>query len=279
MTINVDNGKIDKECELNRSYGCCGCEHYYDESERIRTAIIHFISHTPTVSKGIIGKETMLAWLEKQGNNDTLDDEAYRKAYYDGYNKCNRDWIYSQEAEKEKYDFVSGQFIECRKSFNEFKEDNSYWLEYIGDDTYVGRSDNVLNQKFHITPRQLFTLFTQQHRPKEDSNVNDETNTPTGYGKYVDECLNEASKHFFSEGEDKYSVADLFYAGVRCGKSWLENQSEQKPAWSEEDERILDALITSLNNEVFAGRLETLKGIGVSLVIDWLKSIKTKSIL
>lgn len=28
MTINVDNGKIDKECKLNRSYECCGCIHY-----------------------------------------------------------------------------------------------------------------------------------------------------------------------------------------------------------------------------------------------------------
>ena len=62
----------------------------------------------------------------------------------------------------------------------------------------------------------------------EDNSVNDETNAPTEYGKYVDECLNEASKHFFSEGEDKYSVADLFYAGVRCGKSCLEKQVESK---------------------------------------------------
>ena len=54
--------------------------------------------------------------------------------------------------------------------------------------------------------------------------INDETNAPTGYGKYVDECLNDAINHFFSEGEDKYSVADLFYAGVRCGKSWIEKQ-------------------------------------------------------
>lgn len=129
------------------------------------------------------------------------------------------------EAEKEKTDFVSGQFIECRKSFNGFKEDNSYWFEYVGDDIYIGRSDNILNQKFHITPRQLYRLFSQQHSPKEDSNVNDEANAPTEYGKYVDECLNEASKHFFSNGEDKYSVADLFYAGVRCGR--LEKQGEQ----------------------------------------------------
>ena len=35
MTINVDNGKIDKESRLNRSYGCCGCEHYYDESDTV----------------------------------------------------------------------------------------------------------------------------------------------------------------------------------------------------------------------------------------------------
>ena len=38
------------------------------EDEKIKGAIIHFISHTPTVPKGIIGKKTMLAWLEKQGD-------------------------------------------------------------------------------------------------------------------------------------------------------------------------------------------------------------------
>jgi len=64
----------------------------------------------------------------------------------------------------------------------------------------------------------------KQHTNLKEDNTNEETNAPTEYGKYVEECLNEASKHFFSEGEDKYSVADLFYAGVRCGKSWLEKQ-------------------------------------------------------
>ena len=88
-----------------------------------------------------------IAWLEKKNE---IDKESY------------------EIAEKEKYDFVSGQFIECRKSFNEFKEGNSYWLEYAGNDNYIGRSDNILNQKFHITPRQLYRLFTQQHCPKEE---------------------------------------------------------------------------------------------------------------
>jgi hypothetical protein len=95
-----------------------------------------------------------IAWLEKQ---------------------CDIDKSTYEIAEKEKCDFVSGQFIECRKSFDEFKEDNSYWFDYVGNDTYIGRSDNILNKKFHITPKQLYRLFTQQHRPKENT-VNEETN-------------------------------------------------------------------------------------------------------
>lgn len=96
----------------------------------------------------------IIAWLEKKGDID--------KATY-------------EIAEKEKCDFVSGQYIECRKSFDVFKEDNSYWFDYVGNDTYIGRSDNILNKKFHITPKQLYRLFTQQHCPKEN-NINEETN-------------------------------------------------------------------------------------------------------
>ena len=43
MTINVDTGKTVKECELNRSYGCCGCEHYNDESDTVcKRDCIHY---------------------------------------------------------------------------------------------------------------------------------------------------------------------------------------------------------------------------------------------
>ena len=178
------------------------------EDDRIRKEITDLIMRpTWQTEKEFNRRKELAVWLKKQGE---IDKESY------------------EIAEKEKYNFVSGQFIECRKSFNEFKEDNSYWLEYIGNDNYIGRSDNILNQKFHITPRQLYCLFTQEHCPKEN-NVNEEANGPTSYGKYVDECLNDAAKHFFSEGEDNYSVADLFYAGVKCGKSWLEKQGRHKP--------------------------------------------------
>jgi len=43
MTINIDTGKIDKECELNRIYACSGCINYYDESDTVcKCGCIHY---------------------------------------------------------------------------------------------------------------------------------------------------------------------------------------------------------------------------------------------
>ena len=116
------------------------------KDERIRRELINAIKSSAQFNSclqkhGFDIKE-VLSWVEKQGEQNNL--------------------LNFDEAEKEKNDFVSEQFIKCRESFKEFKEFESYWLEYIGDDTYIGRSDNILNQKFHITPQQLFTLFTYQ---------------------------------------------------------------------------------------------------------------------
>lgn len=57
--------------------------------------------------------------------------------------------------EKEKENFVSGKHLICLTDFNIFKKNQSYWLEYIGNDTYIGRSDNILNEKVTIEPFQL----------------------------------------------------------------------------------------------------------------------------
>ena len=44
MTVNVDTGKIDKECKLNRSYACSGCEHYYDKNDTVcKRGCIHYV--------------------------------------------------------------------------------------------------------------------------------------------------------------------------------------------------------------------------------------------
>lgn len=238
------------------------------EDERIRKAIHIYLDwldgRKGCEPKGKYTIKDMIAWLKEQDNAD--------KTFY-------------EIAEKEKYDFVNGQFIECRKSFDEFKEGTSYWFEYVGDDTYIGRSDNILNKKFHITPKQLYSLFTQQHCPKEDT-ANEETNAPTEYGKYVDDCLNEAAKHYFSEGEDKYSVADLFYAGVRCGKSWCERQStadktycettEKAKKWTEADDNNVIILKTICEEAKDGAEKGSLRDIAMDELKQWTENLKRR---
>lgn len=44
MTINVETGKLYKECQLNRSYACNGCNYYYDESDTMcKRGCIHYV--------------------------------------------------------------------------------------------------------------------------------------------------------------------------------------------------------------------------------------------
>jgi hypothetical protein len=52
---------------------------------------MHFISHTPTVPKGIINKEQMLAWLEKQGEKPT---EKVEPKFHEGEWITNGDYIW-----------------------------------------------------------------------------------------------------------------------------------------------------------------------------------------
>ena len=106
--------------------------------------------------------------------------------------------------------------------------------------------------------------------PKNDKCIKSDDNAPTAYGKYVDECLFEASKHFHSTGEDAYSVADLFYAGVRCGINWTEKKG-QKSEWSEEDEKRIKRVIYILSLDGRIGN-EELKSI-----LDWLKSLRPQT--
>lgn len=112
------------------------------EDERTRKELTEFLKIT---SGGFLDTITQcktfgkwVAWLEKQD-----------KKHLENYG----------EAEKEKVDFVSDGFIECHADFLDFKEGNTYWLEYIGDDKYNVRSDNLLGKTYHITPCQLYTVF------------------------------------------------------------------------------------------------------------------------
>lgn len=103
----------------------------------------------------------------------------------------------------------------------ELARDSAALAKYVGDDTYVGRSDNILGTSFHITPGQLYRCFTQQPPCEKRADDGSENNSPSAYGKYVDGCLNDAVDRYFSDDRDSYTIADVFYAGLRCGKNYI----------------------------------------------------------
>ena len=185
-------------------------------SDKIKAEIIDFIK-TYVKAHGCTLMNQWIDWIEKQG------EKSISKVVTDSHFK---------RAEAEKTDFVSGQYIQCRKSFDGFKENESYWFEYIGDDVYIGRSDNILNKKFHITPRQLYRLFSQQHDYKQDEKQDEQpaNQSPMSYGKEIDEAMYEACRRYDLPYTDvnKYSLADVFHAGVRASEN-------RKSEWSEGD--------------------------------------------
>lgn len=129
------------------------------EDERVRKWLIKYFNKADF--NGMleyvngIKSEDIIAWLEKQ---DEIDKTSY------------------EIAEKEKQEFVGDGFIKCYADFQDFKEGETYWLEYIGNDNYNVRSDNLLGKTYHITPCQLYTIFKKQtwlEKQGEQKHIND----------------------------------------------------------------------------------------------------------
>lgn len=66
---------------------------------------------------------------------------------------------------------VSGKFLTCMIDFYIFKAGEKYWFEYIGNNNYIGRSDNILNEKIHLEPRQLDYFIEIKYGDEDATNV------------------------------------------------------------------------------------------------------------
>ena len=114
-----------------------------ESDESLRKELIAFLKENLETGRAeetwsISGLERWIAWLESQRETGKVSYEI---------------------AEKEKREFVGDGFIKCYADFQDFKEGETYWLEYVGNDSYNVRSDNLLGKMYHITPCQLYTIF------------------------------------------------------------------------------------------------------------------------
>lgn len=133
------------------------------EDERIRKELIVWLKNSEGQTLPIDRYNAALAWLEKQGE---MDMKSYKAA------------------EDEKREFVGDGFIKCYADFQDFKEGETYWLEYVGNDNYNVRSDNLLGKTYHITPCQLYTIFKKQTwlEKQGEQKVSYTTTVETGNG-------------------------------------------------------------------------------------------------
>lgn len=208
------------------------------EDERIRKLLVRFVKYEmPDNYSDDISKDSCLAYLEKKKE---LYQNVVESANY-------------ELAETEKREFVTGKFLRCRNDSTMFKGGEYYWLEYLGDDMYVGRSDNFLNINVHITPQQLFTNFYLdtsgvKQKEQDEEHVALKCNSPIYDENPSDDRIIDASIHYLREQEG-------FLTGIDCISTkaildWLEKQKEQKILQSDGiGAAILSALASGIETD------------------------------
>ena len=178
-----------------------------DEDEKIRKWCISHFRECIRVTKNNAEyqkylDDKVIPWLEEQ-----------RKL--ENYN----------EAEKEKTNFVDDGFIKCYADFLDFEEGNTYWLEYIGDDKYNVRSDNLLGKTYHITPCQLYTVFKKltwvEKQKISEATTKSVNKMVAEFADTKEECTNSKPVALSTENE-KGKIEPKFHEGewvvFECGE-------------------------------------------------------------
>lgn len=121
--------------------------------------------------------------------------------------------------EKEINDMVSGKTLYAMRNFSIFAKYEPYVLEYMGNDVYVGKSDNILDMKVKITPDELRFYFSD-HIPYDifkDAKFGDRYVYEDRTGAY--ECI------FCDEFLNMNNLGDTFYELV-CIKPYVDERGE-----------------------------------------------------
>ena len=226
------------------------------EDEKIRKEIIDFLELPHPQFVGKRDHEKWIAWLEKQGKqtsgpryiildklieadniyqmsvNDAMVEEAKNKAIEAlskleiskllGLEKQDKmDMESYKAAEDEKREFVGDGFIKCYADFQDFKEGEAYWLEYIGNDNFNVRSDNLLGKTYHITPCQLYTIFKKMTWLEKQGEC---------HISHDDEIMIEQLTEYFTTGHGLQNTNETVVAWLNDVKRKLEKQGSE-PNW------------------------------------------------
>jgi len=228
------------------------------EDERIRKALIQYIKYNVSVISGW-RKEELIAWLEKQKDYEDELEKAYKTAdevqYRRGYEAAKR------EFEKQ----------------GEMKPQGNSALEIWKDmrlEVYQQASGNRHEPNYSDDSTKMFSLTDIDEIFEKVAEKQGEQKPTEDNCKILD-CVETVDMTEYNNGYE-------------CGKQRVLKYPEEyglckKPAWSEEDEKMIELLIAILEVNHPNGKFKVnpqntlnMKYMSTKKIVAWLKSLKER---
>lgn len=131
---------------------------------------------------------------------------------------CGKDYICIKDYKAGNCEYSKGYVYHCeRDGYLTDNYLNSWSCTPAWFDEYMREEKSYLaDMRGEVTDNKESTVEDANSKTESE----DETNAPVGYGKYVDERMFEATKRYYADELDpnRYSLADVFYEGVRTGQ-------------------------------------------------------------
>lgn len=222
------------------------------EDERIKKNLIGYINGISEYEVCEETKDSWIAWLEKQGEEDSSIQQAYKQGYIEGQRIERKCWLEKQGQEKhlsEPIKDYQGSFT-CWNNAHDFRP--KHLQRCICYDKYMG---GVYCYVYDDISKYWCTQTTEEHDSDGDNHICD-------YADYrITLWMPLPDTSFYPS------------------KSRFDKQREQKSTWSDEDERNLKCIMKIIKEKAFADYDidEDNNMLGIYGILEnWMKSLKQR---
>ena len=235
--------------DIKASYEALFPELKMTEDDKIVDAIRKALeSKIEDLGNGVT-KTACLAWLEKlkepkdkgeiSDGYHTFNELYYYRMLYNAafFNLLPKEWVHKSKKHHDGEECFGGGWFIVMANLPTGQISNHYELKDW--DLFQIQEKEIADEWDGHTPQEaadrLHNYLLDCQKVSECSEI--EAEAPMGYGKIIEEKLQEAVKHYFADEKDpdRYCLADVFYAGMRTEREMdaIENNLVWKDAKKE----------------------------------------------
>ena len=227
--------------DIKVSYEAIFPELKESEDERIRKEIIGFIYDKTDTYELREKSNSWLAWLEKlkepkdkgeiSDGYHTFNELYYYRMLYNAafFNLLPKEWVHKSKKHHDGEECFGGGWFIVMANLPTGQISNHYELKDW--ELYQIQEKEIADEWDGHTPQEAAERLHKYLLDccKTNDNVDNfnelEAEAPMGYGKIIDEKLQEAVKRYFADEKDpnRYCLADVFYAGMRAEREKLKS--------------------------------------------------------